>query len=64
MSWNGFGYEGALALGKLIQFNKTLLEIDTSYNHINWNGATLIGEGLMCNKTLDTIKVLDKNETL
>ena len=42
MSWNGLGYEGSVAVGRLIQRNNYLQEIDVSDNRINWEGAGLI----------------------
>lgn len=57
LSWNGFGYEGSLAIGELLKKNSTLTELDLSSNRINWQGIQFIAKGLANNGTLETLKV-------
>jgi len=57
LSWNGFGYEGSLALGELLKKNSTLTELDLSSNRINWQAIQFIAKGLATNRTLETLKV-------
>ena len=56
LAWNGFGYEGGLALGELIRGNKYIRELDVSHNRLNWEGALLIAKGLKENDTLEVLK--------
>jgi len=57
LSWNGFGYEGSLAVGELLRKNSTLIELDLSSNRINWQAVQFIAKGLSNNTTLEKIKV-------
>ena len=56
-SWNGFGYEGSIAVGEMIRGNKYLRELDVSNNRINWEGAIHIAKGLKENDTLEMLQV-------
>jgi hypothetical protein len=58
LAWNGFGYEGALAVGEMVRGNKYLRELDVSNNRINWEGALQIMKGLKENDTLEVLKVM------
>ena len=57
LSWNGLAYEGSLAVCRLIENNKYLLELDISNNRINWEGAALIAQGLKNNDVLEVLRV-------
>ena len=50
-------YEGSLAVCRLIENNKYLLELDISNNRINWEGAALIAQGLKHNEVLEVLRV-------
>ena len=45
LSWNGFGLEGAIALGEALKVNNVLEEIDVSSNRINTEGAVCLAKG-------------------
>lgn len=57
LSWNGFGNEGALALGEALKFNNTLVYLDLSNNRISDEGVGMLCRGLEANDTLRTLKV-------
>lgn len=57
LSWNGFGNEGALALGEALKFNNTLVYLDLSNNRISDEGVGMLCRGLETNDTLRTLKV-------
>lgn len=57
LSWNGFGNEGALALGEALKFNNTLVYLDLGNNRINDEGVGMLCRGLETNDTLRTLKV-------
>lgn len=57
LSWNGFGNEGALALGEALKFNNTLVYLDLSNNRIGDEGVGMLCRGLEANDTLRTLKV-------
>jgi len=57
LSWNGFGYEGSLAVGELLRKNSTLTQLDLSSNRINWQGIQFIAKGLAKNRSLQTLNV-------
>jgi len=59
LAWNGFGYEGSLAIGELLKKNSTLTELDLSSNRINWQAIQFIAKGLANNVTLETLTVSD-----
>ncbi|XP_016420214.1 leucine-rich repeat-containing protein 74A [Sinocyclocheilus rhinocerous] len=55
VSFNGFGNEGALALGEALKFNNTMVHLDLNNNRISDEGASLLCKGL---ETNDTLRVL------
>lgn len=57
LSWNGFGNEGALALGEALKVNNVLVQLDISTNHINNEGAEKLCKGLEVNGNLRILKV-------
>ncbi|XP_072479271.1 leucine-rich repeat-containing protein 74A isoform X1 [Notamacropus eugenii] len=57
VSWNGFGNEGAQALGEALKVNSTLAYLDISSNHLNNEGAIKLGKGLELNETLRILKM-------
>lgn len=54
---NGFGYDGADVLGKALNQNRTLRELNVAHNRIPEKGAILIAAGLRNNDTLKTLRV-------
>jgi Ran GTPase-activating protein (RanGAP) involved in mRNA processing and transport len=54
---NGFGDEGALALGDLLRLNNTLRCLDISSNDISNDGASKLSKGLESNESLQVLKV-------
>ena len=54
---NGLGQEGALAIGKALKNNRTLIQLDLSYNRITETGAGHVALGLQTNDTLQGLKV-------
>ena len=57
ISWNGIGYEGALALSEMLKVNRYMLEVDVRHCRINWKGALLISQGIKQNAILEVFKV-------
>lgn len=57
VSMNGFGNEGALALGDVLRLNSCLVYIDISRNGITNEGASRISKGLEVNESLQVLKV-------
>ena len=57
LSWNGFDYEGSVAVCEMLRGNKYLREVDVSHNRVNWEGAMLIAKGLKENDTLEILYV-------
>ena len=57
VSWNGFAYEGSLAVGEILKANTYLRELDVSHNGIGWQAARLIARGLTNNDTLEELRV-------
>lgn len=54
---NGFGREGADAIGKALKTNRTLLELNLYHNRIPENGVQSIANGLQTNDALKILKV-------
>ena len=54
---NGFGFEGARAIGHALKHNQSLEELDLSANRITSPGAIEIAKGLKVNDVLKVIKV-------
>lgn len=57
LSWNGLGYQGAVALARSLPHNTELRELDISNNRIDWKGAQVLAGGLAKNSTLKTLRV-------
>nr|XP_048305237.1 leucine-rich repeat-containing protein 74A isoform X3 [Myodes glareolus] len=57
VSMNGFGNEGALALGDVLRLNSCLVYIDISRNGITNEGASRISKGLEVNESLQVLKL-------
>ncbi|KAH0620474.1 hypothetical protein JD844_020982 [Phrynosoma platyrhinos] len=57
LAWNGFGNEGALALGEALKVNMVLTELDISNNHINNEGTVKLCKGLELNGSLRILKM-------
>lgn len=57
VSMNGFGNEGALALGDALRLNSCLVYVDVSRNGITNEGASKISKGLENNECLQVLKV-------
>lgn len=57
LSWNGFGNEGALALGEALKFNNTLVYLDLNNNRITNEGVGMLCKGLEANDTLRSLMV-------
>ncbi|XP_053389633.1 leucine-rich repeat-containing protein 74A-like [Mercenaria mercenaria] len=57
VAWNGFGKEGAKALGEALPENDSLTELDVTNNRINANGMALFMIGLRTNETLQSLKL-------
>lgn len=57
LSMNGFGNDGAAALGEVLRFNSCLDYLDVSSNSINNEGISKISKGLEFNESLKFLKV-------
>lgn len=57
MAWNGFGKEGAKALGEALPENNKLRQLDLTNNRIDANGMALFMVGLKTNETLEDLRV-------
>ena len=57
MSWNGFGDEGALAVGKALETNTFLDELDLSSNRIGPDSCVGLSKSLRINTNLKTLAV-------
>lgn len=57
LSWNGFGNEGALALGEALKFNKTLVHLNLNNNRLTNEGVGMLCRGLELNDTLRVLRV-------
>lgn len=54
---NGLGLAGAEAMGKALKVNRTLLDLDISFNRIPEEGAGHMAVGLQVNDVLQSLKV-------
>lgn len=54
---NGFGNEGATALGEVLRLNSSLVYLDISINDISNEGISKISKGLEFNESLKVLKV-------
>lgn len=57
LSWNGFGNEGALAMGEALKFNNTLVHLNLNNNRLTNEGVGMLCRGLEFNDTLRVLKV-------
>ncbi|XP_076466162.1 uncharacterized protein LOC143297630 [Babylonia areolata] len=57
LSWNGLGYQGAVAIAKSLKKNETLQELDLSHNNINWKGALILSSAVAKNATLRVLRI-------
>jgi hypothetical protein len=57
ISWSSLGYDGSVALRRVLIVNKTLQNINISNCNIDWTCAQLIGQGLEKNSTLNLLNV-------
>ena len=57
VSMNGFGQEGAEALGTALRTNSTLTDLDLSHNRVPDVGLLGMAKGLQGNEGLVTLKV-------
>ncbi len=57
LSWNGFGNEGALAMGEALKFNNTLVHLNLSNNRLTNEGVGMLCRGLEFNDTLRVLLV-------
>lgn len=55
LSWNGFGNEGALAMGEALKFNNSLVHLNLNNNRVTNEGIGMLCKGLEAN---DTLRVL------
>lgn len=54
---NGFGLDGARAMGHALKHNQSLEDLDLSANRIPSEGAVEIAKGLKVNEILQIIRV-------
>ncbi|TNN51178.1 Leucine-rich repeat-containing protein 74B [Liparis tanakae] len=59
LTFNGFGGEGAVALGRALKENAALEELDVSNNRIPPEGALHLATGLKRNNTIKSLKARD-----
>ena len=64
MADNDFGYDGAVAVSRLVRFNKRLKRLNISKNNIAWEALMLIGKALAVNSILEELKVPDDGNKL
>lgn len=57
LAWNGFGFEGSMAMGSALAENTSLLTLDLSNNRIQTRDLFDFIKGLEKNKTLSVLKV-------
>jgi Ran GTPase-activating protein (RanGAP) involved in mRNA processing and transport len=57
VSWNGFGFEGSIALEDVLKENTALKVLNLTNNRITWEGVKHIIRGLKGNKSLHVLKV-------
>ena len=56
-SWNGFGFEGCVALGQVLRSNSTLRVLDLTNNRIHPPALFQLLPGVCGNKTLSSLFV-------
>ena len=57
ISMNGFGLEGAKALGEAIKNNRTLLKLDAMFCRLPVHGSYSLSDGLQTNDILQQLNV-------
>ena len=57
MAWNGLGYEGTVGVADALKGNLSLVELDISFNRIDWRCADILAKGLKANMTLEVLIV-------
>lgn len=57
LSWNGFGFEGCVALAEMLKSNNILTELDLTNNRIHPPALIALIRGLAQNKTLKLLNV-------
>lgn len=57
LSWNGFGNEGALAMGEALKFNNTLVHLNLNNNRLTNEGVSMLCLGLEYNDNLRVLQV-------
>lgn len=57
LSWNGFGNEGALAMGEALKYNNSLVHLNFNNNCITNEGVSMLCRGLEYNDTLRVLLV-------
>lgn len=57
LSWNGFGNEGALAMGEALKFNNALVFLNLNNNRLTNEGVSMLCRGLEFNDTLRVLLV-------
>ncbi len=57
ISWSGLGYDGSVALRRVLIVNKVLQSLNLSNCNIDWTCAKLISQGLEKNSTLNILNV-------
>ena len=57
LAWNGFGFEGCVALSDALARNYVIEDLDISSNRINPPALMELVRGLALNKTLQAIRV-------
>lgn len=60
LSWNGFGNDGALAIGEALKFNNTLVHLNLNNNRLTNEGVSMLCRGLEYNDTLQVLLVCGK----
>ena len=56
ISWSNLGYDGSVALRRVLIVNKVLQYLNISNCNIDWTSAKLISDGLERNFTLKYLK--------
>jgi hypothetical protein len=58
LSWNGFGFEGCVAMAATLKVNTTLHMLDLSNNRIHPPALFQLWQGVCANKTLSNLAVI------
>jgi len=57
LAWNGFGDDGAAAIGESLYHNATLVTLDLSNNRIGFDGCKALARALGTNTCLKALAV-------